>query len=352
MISVPDKSFTLAGPMYAARHPSTRTHLASFCAGERDNGKALYQQNNSLKNEMCASGPKAGNSAAVKLDGFYGCLMEGIGNGADQPKKKGRISSPTLWALARVNQCTGVSASDSLGGFSRRSLRNASNANCTGRKSGAECEGFGFLPILQPSGSDLGFLRCSDLSLRPQASSTHAEKLAPGSSAFSRSTLASISATTLCGNRIPLYVVLLVIWALDISLSHQRLNKSENTAKRQFGELFKQLVLTCLNNVDNLFKQGAKVSLPEITKPGSGGTLTGPLTKPLIGVTVMAGSQHTQTHPKYQYRFLALNRHDKKARPCRLSVEAATESEARRILAPHFILSLAARLPVREVRHA
>lgn len=41
-----------------------------------------------------------------------------------------------------------------------------------------------------------------------------------------------------------------------------------------------------------------------------------------------------------------------KARPCRLSVEAATESEARRILAPHFILSLAARLPVREVRHA
>ncbi|HGW2951955.1 TPA: host cell division inhibitor Icd-like protein [Raoultella ornithinolytica] len=66
----------------------------------------------------------------------------------------------------------------------------------------------------------------------------------------------------------------------------------------------------------------------------------------------MAGSQHTQTHPKYQYRFLALNRHDKKATPCRLSIEAATEREARRILAPHFILSLAARLPVAEVRHA
>lgn len=66
----------------------------------------------------------------------------------------------------------------------------------------------------------------------------------------------------------------------------------------------------------------------------------------------MAGSQHTQTHPKYQYRFLALTRHDKKATPCRLSIEAATEREARRILAPHFILSLAARLPVAEVRHA
>ncbi|WP_336604638.1 host cell division inhibitor Icd-like protein [Raoultella ornithinolytica] len=51
----------------------------------------------------------------------------------------------------------------------------------------------------------------------------------------------------------------------------------------------------------------------------------------------------------FLWRFLALNRHDKKARPCRLSVEAATEREARRILAPHFILSLAARLPVAEV---
>ncbi|WP_320158040.1 host cell division inhibitor Icd-like protein [Klebsiella oxytoca] len=71
----------------------------------------------------------------------------------------------------------------------------------------------------------------------------------------------------------------------------------------------------------------------------------------VIGANTMACIHHTQTRPKYQYRFLALNRHDKKAKPCRLSVEAATEREARSILAPHFILSLAARLPVQEVRH-
>ncbi|MCA7374512.1 host cell division inhibitor Icd-like protein [Escherichia coli] len=58
----------------------------------------------------------------------------------------------------------------------------------------------------------------------------------------------------------------------------------------------------------------------------------------------------TLTQTKFTWRFLALNRHDKKAKPCRLSVEAATEREARRILAPHFILFLAARLPVPEVR--
>ena len=80
--------------------------------------------------------------------------------------------------------------------------------------------------------------------------------------------------------------------------------------------------------------------------------LTGPLTKQLFEVTVMADQQHTQTHPKFTWRFLALNRHDIKAKPCRLSVEAATEREARRILAPHFILSLAARVPVLEVLHA
>ncbi|MFN1148232.1 host cell division inhibitor Icd-like protein [Serratia liquefaciens] len=84
----------------------------------------------------------------------------------------------------------------------------------------------------------------------------------------------------------------------------------------------------------------------------------------------MAKPQCNQTHPKFQYRFLALSRTDRKARPCRLSVVAHSEREARQVLAPHFILSLAARLPlqgveeisipstvdktstVREVRHA
>lgn len=55
------------------------------------------------------------------------------------------------------------------------------------------------------------------------------------------------------------------------------------------------------------------------------------------------------TLKKFTWRFLAINRHDKKAKPCRLSVEAETEREARRILAPHFILSLSARLPVLEI---
>ncbi len=65
----------------------------------------------------------------------------------------------------------------------------------------------------------------------------------------------------------------------------------------------------------------------------------------------MADTQSTQTHPKYQYRFLALARADISAKPLRLSVEAANEREARRILAPLFILAFAARLPIQGVRH-
>lgn len=52
----------------------------------------------------------------------------------------------------------------------------------------------------------------------------------------------------------------------------------------------------------------------------------------------------------FTWRFLALSRIERKAKPCRLSVEAHTEREARQVLAPHFILSLAARLPL-EVAH-
>ncbi|MFG6076364.1 host cell division inhibitor Icd-like protein [Erwinia sp. OPT-41] len=60
----------------------------------------------------------------------------------------------------------------------------------------------------------------------------------------------------------------------------------------------------------------------------------------------------TQATPKFQFRFLALSRADMLAKPCRVSVEATSEKEARRVLAPNFILSLAARLPVQEVAHA
>ena len=66
----------------------------------------------------------------------------------------------------------------------------------------------------------------------------------------------------------------------------------------------------------------------------------------------MADIKSTQTRPKYHFRFLAIDRVNLAAAPCRMSVEAHNEHEARQVLAPHFILSFSARLPVQEVRHA
>ncbi|WP_261393492.1 host cell division inhibitor Icd-like protein [Serratia fonticola] len=65
----------------------------------------------------------------------------------------------------------------------------------------------------------------------------------------------------------------------------------------------------------------------------------------------MADIKSTQTRPKYHFRFLAIDRANRAATPCRMSVEAYTEREARQVLAPHFILSLAARMPVQGGNH-
>lgn len=93
-------------------------------------------------------------------------------------------------------------------------------------------------------------------------------------------------------------------------------------------------------------------------KLGSAGTLTEPLTTNVSESNEVAMHNPITPHigegiyhPKYQYRFMALSRSDMNAEPCRLSIEAYTEKEARRILAPQYILFFAARLPVQEVSH-
>ncbi|WP_234006422.1 host cell division inhibitor Icd-like protein [Cronobacter sakazakii] len=79
----------------------------------------------------------------------------------------------------------------------------------------------------------------------------------------------------------------------------------------------------------------------------SGGGIKYQLSEAAIMATTL-----TQATSKFEFRFLALPRADMQAKPCRVSVQAVSEKEARRVLAPHFILSLAARLPVQEVAHA
>ena len=201
----------------------------------------------------------------------------------------------------------------------------------------------------QSFASSFAFLRCSAFSLRPQASSTQEEKLALGLSDFSRSTLAPISSIISCGKRMPTREDLLFLLpvAIDFSLI---IALSERTPYIN-DSIIKTLDVAPHQSIRwaHTLSTGKAQEVQKTAKPGSAPTLTGPLTttdKHTIEVAMSDHITHPQGRNNYTWRFLAINRHDKKAKPCRLSVEAQTEREARRILAPHFILSLAARLPV------
>ncbi|QCJ70631.1 hypothetical protein C9446_12675 [Providencia heimbachae] len=94
------------------------------------------------------------------------------------------------------------------------------------------------------------------------------------------------------------------------------------------------------------------------TMPRSASTLTGHLTTNDNTSIEVAMSKHntpvtgrTSLTPNQSYRwlFLALNRSDYTAKPCRIAVTAPNENSARLMLVRDYILSFAGRLPAQEV---
>lgn len=188
----------------------------------------------------------------------------------------------------------------------------------------------------QPSGDSLAFLRCSALSFRPQASSTQDEKFAFGFSAFSRSTLESISSINSCGKRIPFVADLLFTArvAIEQSPNCARTPYRKFTGKKSI-DVPQHLDLKCPNTIN--------VHWCKIAKPGSVGTLTGLLTKPLIEVTIMACSHDTQTRTKFVYLFLGTPNEFPDSTPTVLRAEADTEDDARAKF-PRWTLTFAAQI--------
>ncbi|MBZ7221840.1 host cell division inhibitor Icd-like protein [Klebsiella michiganensis] len=66
--------------------------------------------------------------------------------------------------------------------------------------------------------------------------------------------------------------------------------------------------------------------------------------KPLVEVTVMAGSQHTQTHPEFTWRFISTSERSPAAKPLVIYINASSEQKARSAM-PGVNLIFAARLP-------
>lgn len=189
---------------------------------------------------------------------------------------------------------------------------------------------------VQLSGSDLAFLRCSDLSLRPQASRTHTEKLAPALSAFSRSTLASISSISSCGNRI--------FFCADLAFT--ALVAIYPPAYSE-GTPYQKNSLTC-TPTENIVGVHLEVEDTQDTaKPGSVTSTNRASDHNVTEAYIMACIQHTQTRPKYQYRFLALSAIGRNV----IHITATTEREAREQSPDGCVMVFAGRLPV-EVHHA
>ena len=69
----------------------------------------------------------------------------------------------------------------------------------------------------------------------------------------------------------------------------------------------------------------------------------GRLTKPLTGVTIVADQQHTQTHPKFTWLFLATPKHHPDCPPVIIRFSSDTEDSARQAF-PGWILTFAAKI--------
>jgi hypothetical protein len=269
-------------------------------------------------------------------------------------KKKGRASNPTLWLVGH-RQTTGNPAVNSalavkggilpLGYSDALAFRRWSSPRATLISCSISSEAL--TPI---------FSTCAS------ASREETRRLSPLPSAWRRAIslrtaviincardspslrVESISLTTLCGKRAliccDLLFVALVTGIHPLVYCAIQHNTEVNTKKS----------LQCdslLNNVNTRFVIYCD-SAVETAKPGSAPTLTGPLTTTVIGGNSMAGSQHTQTRPKFQYRFLALS-----ATACNIiSIVATTEREARKQSPAGCVMVFAGRLPVQEVRHA
>ncbi|TBM30124.1 host cell division inhibitor Icd-like protein [Hafnia paralvei] len=248
---------------------------------------------------------------------------------------------PKRWFMSR-SKSEGIKSSDLPAGTT-------SFISCSGASSGC----FGFFVMANHSSFVLA-LRWRRLISPFTALTINCAFVSPSSRLFSS------SATTSCGKRAFNCCDLLLVEPVAIT---------ESPCVKCDSVYAKKMIIKGLkcDSLESSFKSVGAIHLVN-AKPRSASTLTGFLTPNATLTSEAAMNNHTiplsgrdsLTLNKFTWRFLALNRHDKKAKPCRLSVEATTEHEARRILAPHFILSFAARLPVtiektstvQEVHHA
>jgi hypothetical protein len=202
----------------------------------------------------------------------------------------------------------------------------------------------------------LACLRRSALILRPQASSTHAEKLAFGLSAFSLSTLASISSIRSCGKRMPIREDLLFLFPVAIADSLMIICGGRTPYIKDGRN--KMLDVATHQNVRwvHTLSTDKAQEVHKTAKPAGATNTNGPLTTSVIESNEVAMSNRTTPREgraalgpnKFTWRFLALGATGSTV----IHITATAEHEARKQSPAGFVLIFAGRLPAQEVRHA
>lgn len=188
---------------------------------------------------------------------------------------------------------------------------------------------------VQLSGSDLAFLRWRRLISPSIAEVTNCPVLSPSAFRFSiastkqsgtrasiRFDLAFTDLFAICGFR--------CIWCPTIIIE-RKYNSSLDVSHT--------LLLACVPHLD--FDKVRNGNAPDCRSSTEASNHN------VIGANTMACIQHTQTRPKYQYRFLALSAIGRNV----IHITATTEREAREQSPAGCVMVFAGRLPV-EVRHA
>lgn len=190
----------------------------------------------------------------------------------------------------------------------------------------------------------LALRRCSYFNLRPQASKTHAEKLALGLVNFSCSTLASIPSISSCGNRIFFFADLLFVLPLDIDAPYLNglYGRTQYSKKNEMLsiDMCAHIILICAHSLSGVtqIKQ----------RPAVLATHAGRLTTNDNQSIEVAMRNHT-THPqgrdsynlnKYIWRFIALST----AKPRVIHIVATSEQEARQQSPAGCVMVFAARI--------
>lgn len=190
----------------------------------------------------------------------------------------------------------------------------------------------------------LALRRCSYFNLRPQASKTHAEKLALGLVNFSCSTLASIPSISSCGNRIFFFADLLFVLPLDIDAPHLNglYGRTQYSKKNEMLsiDICAHMILICAHSLSFVTQIKQR---PAVLATHAGRLTTND------SESIEVAMRNNTTHPqgrdshnlnKYIWRFIALST----AQPRVITIEATSEQEARQQSPAGCVMVFAARI--------